>query len=54
VQELNARTGKGVLEMYICRACGFVEWYCQDPTELPIGPHYMTQIVDYTSREPYR
>jgi hypothetical protein len=48
------RLGLGLLETYVCAACGFVEWYCHDPSSLPIGPEYMTEIVDYTGEQPYR
>ncbi|HLL25853.1 MAG TPA: hypothetical protein VK427_27130 [Kofleriaceae bacterium] len=44
----------GVLETYICTGCGFVEWYCQDPAAIPIGPTHMSDIVDYGSDTPYR
>ncbi|MBA3822016.1 MAG: hypothetical protein H0X17_24235 [Deltaproteobacteria bacterium] len=37
----------GQLEMYICKGCGFVEWYCTDPERIPIGPHFMTELVEY-------
>ncbi|MGN6105742.1 MAG: hypothetical protein ACTHU0_11600 [Kofleriaceae bacterium] len=46
--------GHGVLEMYICARCGFIEWYCQDPESIPIGPEYMTEIIDHAPDEPYR
>ena len=54
VKEIDPRTGRGVLEMYICQACGFIEWYCQNPTEVPIGPQYMTEIIDCAGSGPYR
>lgn len=44
----------GSLETYVCKGCGFVEWYCQDPESVPIGPEYMTELVDYDSGTPYR
>jgi hypothetical protein len=47
-------TGHGVLETYVCAGCGFVEWYCQDPTSIPIGPEYMSDILDYATDTPYR
>lgn len=47
-------TGSGRLEMYICLQCGAVEWYCQDPERVPIGPEYMTEIVDVAPETPYR
>jgi hypothetical protein len=55
VEQVRAQDGRGTLEMYICRHCGFVEWYCMQPADLPIGPQYMTEIVEYESQErPYR
>jgi hypothetical protein len=47
--------GLGTLEMYICKGCGLVDWYCLDPQHIPIGPQYMTEEVDYKSDVgPYR
>jgi len=51
---IDARHGYGFLEMYICRTCGFVEWYCNDPERIPIGPRYMTEDLDYGADGPYR
>jgi hypothetical protein len=50
----TAESGRGLLEAYVCTACGFVEWYCHDPEAIPIGPEYMTEIVDYAGEAPYR
>ncbi|MCX5741308.1 MAG: hypothetical protein NT062_02285 [Proteobacteria bacterium] len=46
IEPIDTRRGFGVFEVYICKRCGFVEWYCQDPLEIPIGPEYMTEDVD--------
>jgi hypothetical protein len=35
--------GAGVLEAWICEACGFVEWYCQDPKSVPVGPEFNSE-----------
>jgi len=51
---VDARKALGLLEVYVCRKCGFVEWYCSDPERIPIGPVYMTEDVDYESDTPYR
>ncbi len=51
---IDPRDGFGVLEMYICRGCGFTDWYCQDPENIPIGPEYMTEEVDVSGEEPHR
>ena len=50
----DANRGLGMLELYICKACGFTEWYCQRPDEIPIGPEYMTEEVDLEAGGPYR
>jgi hypothetical protein len=44
---------RGRLETYVCATCGFVEWYCIEPHMIPIGPEYMSDVIDYTS-DPYR
>lgn len=54
VNPVEISEGVGVLETYVCAACGFVEWYCQDPDRIPIGPEYMSDVVDYTPDSPYR
>jgi len=47
-------TGRGMVEAYVCRACGFIEWYCADPERIPIGPEYMTEEIDAGGEPPYR
>jgi hypothetical protein len=51
---IDPRKSHGQLEMYICRRCGFIEWYCSDPEHIPIGPAYMTEAIDYDTPAPYR
>lgn len=46
--------GFGMLEMFVCRGCGFVEWYIPTVREIPASPILMTEIVDYNSKMPYR
>ncbi len=54
-KELEVENGFGVLELYICRACGFVEWYCPTVAAIPLQPNMMTELVDYDAGgEPYR
>jgi hypothetical protein len=50
----NIEHGYGRLELYICKACGEVAWHCPDPAAIPIGPAYMTELVDHTQTGPYR
>ncbi len=53
-EPLNARGGLGLLEVYVCKKCGLVEWYCNDVERIPIGPRYMTEDIDYEPDKPYR
>ena len=53
--ELEIENGYGVLELYICRGCGFVEWYCPTVAHIPLQPNMMTELVDYDAGgTPYR
>jgi hypothetical protein len=54
VQEPGPFDGLGTIETFVCCSCGFLEWYCQDPQAMPIGDEYNTQLVDYSSDQPYR
>jgi hypothetical protein len=54
VGEPTLTTGVGMLEMYICTGCGLVEWHCLDPESIPIGPEYMTEVIDYAADSAYR
>ncbi len=44
----------GVLDAYVCRGCGFVEWYAQEPEKIPIGPTFGTSLVEVPGGAPYR
>jgi hypothetical protein len=35
----------GILDMYVCRKCGFTEWYARQPDSIPIGPEFATERV---------
>jgi hypothetical protein len=43
----------GVLEAWVCRACGSVEWYAQSPEQIPIGPLYGTTLLEVTAEGRY-
>jgi len=44
----------GILELYVCTQCGFSEWYCRNPKDIPIGEELGTELIDVGPREPYR
>ena len=46
--------GHGLLETYVCRTCGAVEWYCADAENIPAHPHLMSELIDYAGDSPYR
>jgi hypothetical protein len=50
------KKGVGLLEAYICKKCGAVEWYCVDAHNIPLGPHTMSEEIDFAARGdgPYR
>jgi hypothetical protein len=52
----DPRRSFGQLEMYVCKGCGLVEWYCSDPERIPVGPHFMTEEIDHgaVAEGPYR
>jgi hypothetical protein len=52
-EQLDPHKGRGLLEAYVCRGCGFIEWYCVDPDSIPVGPEFMAQEIDYGAA-PYR
>jgi hypothetical protein len=54
VEPVSIKLGDGTLETYTCLACGYVEWWCQNPIQIPIGPEYMSEIVEPVSGAPYR
>lgn len=54
VEDLKTVTGHGQLEIYACVGCGAVEWYCHGVKDVPIHPHLMTEMVDYSAGGPYR
>ena len=54
VRGVDLTRPRGLIARYICSACGLVELYCEDPESIPIGPEYMSDIVDYGPDKPYR
>ena len=54
VRGLDLTRPRGLIARYICSGCGFVELFCEDPESIPIGPEYMSDIVDYGGNKPYR
>jgi hypothetical protein len=51
----DARFPRGLLVAYICRRCGYLQWFADKPDEIPIGKRYKTRLVRGPSpRGPFR
>ncbi len=35
----------GLLEAYVCRACGYTELFARDAASIPIGPEHGTELI---------
>jgi len=54
-QEIEVENdGLGLLEAYVCRKCGAIEWYCADVETITAHPHLMAEDLDYEGKAPYR
>jgi hypothetical protein len=45
---------KGTLKQYVCRSCGYVQWFAERPGEIPIGQQYRTRLINGPEATPYR
>lgn len=50
----DTRVEIGPLTSFTCRACGFTQWFAQNPQSIPIGDGFHTRIVEGPKRGPYR
>jgi hypothetical protein len=44
----------GLVEAYVCRACGLTELYTHRPRDIPIGPEFGTELFTLASDGPFR
>ena len=35
----------GLLEAYVCRACGYTEWYTRDPEAIPVDGKVVVELT---------
>jgi len=50
----NPEHAYGQLVYYMCRSCGYVQWFVQDPADVPIDAKYGTRLVTRKQDPPYR
>jgi hypothetical protein len=41
----NPRHGHGQLYLYVCRRCGFSQWYARSPESIPISEVHGTRLI---------
>jgi ribosomal protein L37E len=45
----------GKLQQYVCRRCGYTQWFAQNPEDIPIGfPHETELLRGAPKGPPYR
>lgn len=42
----NPAHGHGPLYLYVCRACGFCQWYAKNPERIPISEGHRTCLIE--------
>jgi hypothetical protein len=40
----------GRLQNYMCRSCGFTQWFVNAPGEVPVGEEFRTRLIRGTPR----
>jgi rubrerythrin len=44
----------GRLVLYVCRSCGHVQWFAQNPAKIPIGDKTGTRLIAGPEKPLYR
>ena len=44
----------GAFRIYVCRSCGFTQWFADAPGEIPVGEEHSTRIIEGTGGGPFR
>ncbi len=44
----------GDLSLFICRACGFAQWFVDKPGDIPVGEEAGTRLVRGKKKTPFR
>jgi len=52
--EPTRSTPVGIIEAYVCRACGLTELYTDGAADIPIGPEYGTELIEVSTEGPFR
>ena len=41
----NPHYGHGHLYLYVCRRCGFCQWYAHSPQSIPVSENHRTRLI---------
>ena len=45
----------GLLQIFVCRDCGFTQHFTEEPASIPIGEEHLTRIIEGPkSKAPFR
>jgi hypothetical protein len=47
----NPSYGHGPLYLYVCRSCGFSQWYARNPETIPISEGHRTRLITGKGQE---
>lgn len=39
------RVAHGLLRLYVCRRCGYSQYYADSPETIPIGDEFLTRLI---------
>lgn len=51
----NPNYPHGMLRVYVCRGCGYVQWFAENADAIPVGDRYLTRVINGPgTSDPYR
>jgi hypothetical protein len=50
----NPNYPHGPLKLYVCRRCGYTQWFADCPENIPVGGQYGTRIIAGPDTDIYR
>jgi len=51
----NPNSPHGLLKTYVCRDCGYVQWFADQPAEIPVDAEHRTRLIQGAkTKSPFR
>lgn len=54
IEGRNPKHPHGPLKMVVCRRCGYVQWFADDPASIPIDDEHRTRLIGGAAGREYR